>query len=214
VKIAAIADVHSPRYFVEFVTMLGTCPQPDLFLLAGDIVNRGAVEEYPIVVDAIERFHGDVPIVACFGNEEYVESRNEIISLVGDRVTFLDASTATLNLAGNRVGVVGASAIQESSDDISDIRTFFENRANSISKLLRQARRESVRVILLMHYSPLEEDTRSFSWWVSKAIKNVTPDLIVHGHVHTPSETEVLIGSTTVHNVALPAVGSITELFL
>jgi Icc-related predicted phosphoesterase len=214
VKIAAVADVHSPRYFVELVTSLGTCSEPDLFLLAGDIVNRGAVEEYPIVIDAIERFHGDIPIVACFGNEEYSESRDEIMSLVGSRVSFLDASTVTLNIGGKRVGIVGASAILESSDDISDIRTFFENRANMILKLLRQVQRESKTVILLMHYSPLEEETRTFSWWVARAIKNVEPNLIVHGHIHSPSELEVLIGSTTVHNVALPAVGTITELFL
>ncbi|MFW9768645.1 MAG: metallophosphoesterase [Candidatus Thorarchaeota archaeon] len=212
--IAAVADVHSPRYFVEFVTSLGKFSQPDLFLLAGDIINRGSVEEYPIVVDAIDRFFGEIPIVACFGNEEYAESRDEITSLVGNRVHFLDASTATLNLAGNRLGIVGASALLESSDDISDIRTFFENRANRITKLLRQVHRESRNVILLMHYSPLEEDNHSFSWWVARAIKNVEPNIIVHGHVHSPFELELLIGSTTVHNVALPAVGSITELFL
>jgi Icc-related predicted phosphoesterase len=212
--IAAVADVHSPRFFVEFVTSLGQCPKPDLFLLAGDIVNRGTVEEYPIVVDAIERFYEDVPIVACFGNEECAESRDEIISHVGDKVTFLDASTTTVNISGKRVGIVGSSAILETSVDVSDIRTFFENRAKRISSLLRQAHRVSRTVILLMHYSPLEENTRSFSWWIARAIKNVEPNLIVHGHIHNPTEMELLIGSTTVHNVALPAVGSITELFL
>lgn len=215
--IAAVADVHSPRFFVEFVTSLGKCLPPDLILLAGDIVNRGAAEEYPIVVDAIDRFYEDVPIVACFGNEEYAESRDEIISRVGDRVTFLDASTTTLNIAGTRVGIVGASAVLESSEDITksaDIRTFFEKRADRISTLLNQVHLVSKKIIFLMHYSPLEENSRSYSWWVSRAIKKVKPTLIVHGHIHKPSEKEVVIGRTSICNVALPASGSITELIL
>ena len=213
-NIAAVADVHSPRFFVEFVTLLGRCPCPDLCLLAGDMVNRGSVEEYPIVVDAIERFWDDVPIVACFGNEEYAESRDEIISLVGSRVTFLDASTTTIDIAGDRVGIIGASAVHESSEGITEIRKYFEKRADRISALLNQVYSVSKKVILLMHYSPLEESTESFSWWVARAIKNRKPTLIVHGHVHNPSENEVVIGPTSVHNVALPATHSITELEL
>jgi len=213
-NIAAVADVHSPRFFVEFVTLLGKCPRPDLCLLAGDMVNRGTVEEYPIVVDAIERFWDDVPIVACFGNEEYAESRDEIISLVGSRVTFLDASTTTIDIAGDRVGIIGASAVHESSDGITEIRKYFEKRADRISALLNQVYSVSKKVVLLMHYSPLEENTQSFSWWVDRAIKKRKPTLIVHGHVHNPYENEVAIGPTLVYNVALPATHSITELEL
>lgn len=99
-RIAAVADVHSPRFFIEFTNSLTQCWKPDLFLLAGDIVNRGKADEYPRVVDAIERIHGEVPIIACFGNEEYLESRDEIIALTGNRVIFLDESTTTLIIEG------------------------------------------------------------------------------------------------------------------
>lgn len=187
---------------------------PDLFLLAGDIVNRGKADEYPLVVDAIERLHGDVPIVACFGNEEYTDSRDEIVSLVGNRVSFLDESTTTLTITDSIIKIVGASVILDRSLEISDIRTFFEKRADRVSRLLHDAGTDSSDVILLMHYSPLEEKQQSFSWWVSRAIEDVKPTLIVHGHIHDSKEKKVVIGPTSVYNVALPAVGSITELTL
>jgi Icc-related predicted phosphoesterase len=213
-RIAAVADIHSPRFFTEFEKSLKRVLKPDIFLLAGDIVNRGKADEYPLVVDAIERLHGEVPIVACFGNEEYTESRDEIISLVGNRVIFLDGSTTTLKVAGHKLGIVGTSVILDCSLDISEIRAFFENRADRVSHLLRDARKSSDKLVLLMHYSPLEENTQSFSWWVNRAVDEIRPTLIVHGHIHDSEEKKVVIGPTSVYNVALPAVGSITELTL
>ena len=213
-RIAAVADIHSPKFFNEFVKSLREIKSPDLILLAGDIVNRGKADEYPLVVNAIERSLGSIPIVACFGNEEYTDSRDEIVSLVGNRVSFLDESTTTLTIAGSKIRIVGASVILDRSLDISDIRTLFEERADRVSRLLRDARTDSSDVILLMHYSPLEEKQSSFSWWVSRAIEDVKPTLIIHGHIHDSKEKKVVIGSTSVYNVALPAVGSITELTL
>ena len=213
-KIAAVADIHSPKFFNEFEKSMRDIKSPDLFLLAGDIVNRGKADEYPLVVDAIERLHGDVPIVACFGNEEYTDSRDEIVSLVGNRVSFLDESTTTLTITDSIIKIVGASVILDRSLEISDIRTFFEKRADRVSRLLHDAGTDSSDVILLMHYSPLEEKQQSFSWWVSRAIEDVKPTLIVHGHIHDSKEKKVVIGPTSVYNVALPAVGSITELTL
>ncbi|MHA2153339.1 MAG: metallophosphoesterase family protein [Candidatus Thorarchaeota archaeon] len=213
-KIAAISDVHSPKYIKEFEESLVQCKEPDLFVLAGDIVNRGKSGEYPRVVKAIERIHGDIPIVACFGNEEYIDSRNEILSLVGNRVKFLDESSTTVSISGSTLGIVGASVILNRTLDLNEIRTVFEKRANRISKLLRDVSRVSDSTLLLLHYSPLDEKQQSLSWWVSKAIEGVNPRLIVHGHIHNSRKNKLVIGTTTVYNVALPSVGSISELIL
>ncbi len=222
-RIGAVADVHSPKFLNEFTHSLKQCRKLDLFLLAGDIINRGAANEYHRVVSAIDRIHGDIPIIACFGNEEYNESRGEIIELMEDRVTFLDESKISLSLAGSKIGVVGASVLLERSESSpertcsphDDIRPAFEKRALRISQHLQMLAKSSDYTILLLHYSPLLESApHSYSWWVSRALEIVQPALIVHGHVHVSSNIEVVIGSTRVYNVALPAVGSITELTL
>ncbi|MHA2234304.1 MAG: metallophosphoesterase family protein, partial [Candidatus Thorarchaeota archaeon] len=74
--------------------------------------------------------------------------------------------------------------------------------------------RVSDSTLLLLHYSPLDEKQQSLSWWVSKAIEGVNPRLIVHGHIHNSRKNKLVIGTTTVYNVALPSVGSISELIL
>lgn len=217
-----MADVHSPRFLKEFTRSLKLCRTPDLFLLAGDIVNRGAAKEYPRVLEAIDRIHGDIPIVACFGNEEYPASRNEILSLVEDRVTFLDESSTSLIISGRKVGIVGASVLLEQSqsaqeginDQHSRIKHAFEKRALRISQHLQKLVNTVQHAILLLHYSPLSEESSEFSWWISKALESVRPTLIVHGHVHTSTNHKVVIGAIPVYNVALPAVGRITELSL
>jgi len=74
-----------------------------------------------------------------------------------------------------------------------------------------------------MHYSPcLEtcegESERSFAWLGSRKFYRVVeeqqPDLVIHGHVHNATKHKAMIGTSLVHNVSLPAVGSITELDL
>jgi Icc-related predicted phosphoesterase len=216
-RIAAVADIHSPRFINEFTKSLKQCQTPDVFLFAGDIVNRGIADEYLCVVDLIERTHGEVPIIACFGNEEYIESRNEIVSLVGDRVIFLDESTTTLSITGSCLGVVGTSVILDQPLGLTEIKDVFEKRAKRVSKLLESVAKISDHTILLLHYSPLSEehhDSQSFSWWVSRAVEEVKPTLIVHGHIHNSKILKTKIETTSVYNVALPAVGSITELIL
>jgi Icc-related predicted phosphoesterase len=42
-------------------------------------------------------------------------------------------------------------------------------------------------------------------------IKSEQPDLVVHGHVHNATTVRAKIGETLVHNVSLPAVGSVTN---
>ena len=158
-----------------------------------------------------------MPIIACFGNEEYIESRNEIVSLVGDHVIFLDESTTTLSIEGSRLSVVGSSVILNQPLDLFEIKDVFEKRARKVSKLLQGVAKISKHTVLLLHYSPLAEeypDSQSFSWWISKAVEEVKPTLIIHGHIHDSKILKTKIETTSVYNVALPAVGSITELTL
>ncbi|UCE10982.1 MAG: metallophosphoesterase [Candidatus Thorarchaeota archaeon] len=222
-KIAAVADVHGPRYLSEFRRSLSDLGTVDLMLLAGDMINFGKPREYLNIVEAIEsRTGADIPIVSCFGNEEHVRVRDEILELVGDRIRFLDDSACSLDLDGITIGVVGAPAIvrrKSSEVDIEKIREAFEKRSDHISELLDEVSKNASFTILLMHYNPLlpsqsESDSDSFSWWVARAVERTQPDLVLHGHVHGTDQPETTVGRSRVINVAFPARNKVTEIHL
>lgn len=215
-RIAAVADIHYPRFFSQFEESLRNLTKPDIFLLAGDIVNRGKSDGYAVVVDAIDSNFGNIPIVACFGNEDYNMFHNEqqIVESVGKRVTFLDNRSITISIKGTKIGIIGVSIIGERVKEVSAIRSVFEDLAQWISQSLEELMAIVSEVIILSHYSPLAENEASFSWWFWEAVKNYLPSTIVHGHIHDAIKNKVEVESTSVYNVALPATGSITEINL
>ena len=158
--------------------------------------------------------------MACYGNEDPVELQDELQVLTKGRITFLDEKSITLNLSGSKVAIIGMSAAsmepsEPQGDMVSDIQSVFEERASHLSRLLEDAVMSSDYVVLLMHYCPLLESTSDeFSWWMSRALETSPPNLIVHGHIHNSTRNKIEIGATTILNVALPAIGSITELSL
>jgi Icc-related predicted phosphoesterase len=228
-KIAAVADVHSPRFLEELRAGLDEISTPDLFLMAGDMVNRGKADEIIPVLDLInEKLGSGFPIVACFGNEEYSEVRDELVDIVGSRMTFLDEKSIVLEIDSIRLGIVGTQGSLDKATNwqrrnIPSIKKIFKRRARRATSLLKDLQKETDRTMLLMHYSPcLEtcegEETKSFAWLGSrkfyKLIEKHQPDLVIHGHVHNSVRHKAFIGPTLVYNVAIPAVGKITELDL
>ncbi|NWF95495.1 MAG: metallophosphoesterase [Candidatus Thorarchaeota archaeon] len=228
-RILAVADVHCPRYLTEFAAALRGCRKPDIFLMAGDMVNRGMSAEFPRVLDTIEQQIGDdVPIVACFGNEEYIDTRTKLRASTGDRVTFLDEQSTVLEIGKTTVGIVGTQGSLDKPTlwqkrNMPQPRIIFERRAERAVSLLRELRGVVDRRILLMHYSPcLEtcegEESKTFSWLGSRkfysAVRNEQPDLVIHGHVHNATVHEARVGTTLVLNVAFPATERVTSLDL
>ncbi|NHJ12758.1 MAG: hypothetical protein EAX95_03740 [Candidatus Thorarchaeota archaeon] len=227
-KLQAVADVHCPRFFDQFSLGLKQLQHPDLFLMAGDMVNRGKADEILTILDTIESHLGDgFPIVACFGNEEYSEARKEIIRIAGDRVIFLDETSVILEIDDIRLGIVGTQGSLDKATNwqrrnIPSIKKIFERRAHRAASLLKGLQKKADRTILLMHYSPCLEtcvgEAKSFAWLGSRkffsVIERHQPDLVIHGHVHNSTIHEAILGQTIVRNVAIPAVGSITELDL
>jgi Icc-related predicted phosphoesterase len=228
-KILAVADVHSPRYFDDFVEALGRHTPPDIFLMAGDMINRGNIQEFPKVLDAIEQhLPGNYPIISCYGNDEYAESRKKLNSLAKSKVTFLDEKSIIVEVDGSKIGIVGTQGSLDrpttwQRKNITSIKRKFEQRADRASSLLKRLDGKVERRILLMHYSPCMEtcegeDERAFAWLGSKkfysVIKSEQPDLVIHGHVHNSANHEAIIDSTIVRNVAFPAIKGLTELEL
>ncbi|MFW9768644.1 MAG: metallophosphoesterase [Candidatus Thorarchaeota archaeon] len=228
-RILATADVHSPRFLDEFKGSLSSHEPPDVFLFAGDMINRGSAVEYGSILDILEDSLGDsFPVIGCFGNEEYSEVRKEIVSIVGDRMLFLDEKSTIVESDGLKIGIVGTQGSLDKATswqrrNIPSVKGVFERRARRAESLLKKMDKKVDHTILLMHYSPcLEtcegEDDRAFSWLGSrkfyKIVMKQQPDLVVHGHVHNSTRHEAKIGNTVVRNVSLPAVGSIAALDL
>ena len=225
----AVADVHCPRFLLEFKQSLMHFSAPDVFFFAGDMINRGKATEYTTVLDIIEDNLGTgFPIIACFGNEEYSEVRKDVLSVVGDRMLFLDEKSTIIDSGSNQIGIVGTQGSLDKATswqrrNIPSIKGVFERRAKRADSLLKKIEKTVDKRILLMHYSPcletcVGEDERSFAWLGSRkfyqVVKDQQPDLVIHGHVHNSAKHKAMIGTTLVHNVSLPAVGSITELDL
>jgi Icc-related predicted phosphoesterase len=228
-KILAVADVHSPRFYEEFKLGLSTHSEPELFLMAGDMINKGNAEEIVRVLDTIEDTLGvGFPIIGCFGNEEYTEIRKKLVKLVEGRMTFLDEQYSSVKSDGKTIGVVGTQGSLDKATtwqrrNIPGVKRVFERRAARASSLLKGLMKKVDHTILLMHYSPcletcVGEETKAFAWLGSRKFYNVVekhqPDLVIHGHVHNSSEHKALIGRTIVRNVSFPAVGTVTELDL
>lgn len=228
-KLQAVADVHCPRFLEEFNLGLKQLQSPDIFLMAGDMIHRGRAEEFSTILDAVESCLGDgFPIVACFGNEEYSEARKELIRIAGDRVMFLDEKSVVLEIDDISLGIVGTQGSLDKATswqkrNIPSIKKIFERRARRAASLLKGLQKKADRTILLMHYSPCLEtcvgdESKSFAWLGSRkffsVIEKHQPDLVIHGHVHNSRTHEAVLGRTLVRNVAIPAVGGITELDL
>lgn len=225
----AVADVHCPRFLSEFKESLAQLSAPDVFFFAGDMINRGNASEYLTVLDTIEDTIGTgFPIIACFGNEEYTEVRKEILSIVEDRMLFLDEKSTVINNGPKQVAVVGTQGSLDKAtswqrSNIPSVKGVFERRAKRAASLLKKIEKTIDKQILLMHYSPcLEtcegEEDRAFSWLGSRkfyrVVRDHQPDLVIHGHVHNSVTHKATVGTSLIHNVSLPAVGSITELDL
>jgi len=143
--IAAISDVHSPRHFEDFVKAIDHLDaldtKPHLFLIAGDMINRGEIEEYEKVSNVLFG-KMNCPIVACFGNNEFTEQRDEIKRTVKN-VKFLDDQSMILEFPIKEwdrkmsVGIVGTTGSLETptmwqKSHIPNIDRIYQNRVDAI----------------------------------------------------------------------------------
>ena len=196
--IAAVSDIHSPKFFDQFVRSVDMgveLVKPDLFILGGDIIDRGIVTEYRKVYNTL---FGKIncPIVACFGNAEFGNETNEEIKKLNTEITFLDDESIALNIKNTSVGIVGTKGSLDrptywQSQNISNIREIYKERISKIDNLLADLKTDFK--ILLTHYVPtfkiLEgENPLAYPELGSKEMEIVIlerkPNLVLCGHSH------------------------------
>ncbi len=217
-RVAAVSDVHAPQYLELFVRALDVMPDPDLLLLAGDMVLKGDHSQLGKVVEAI-RAKYDGPIFAVFGNEEYDQYVQEFLEY--EEIRWLQDESVVVNIGGLDIGIVGSRGSLDrptfwQRTHVPGINTVYRERIHKIDRLLG-ALRSKIKIVIT-HYSPtyatlVGEREKSWSEMGSKKLERVIkqrqPDLWVHGHIHNGKKLEVQIGRTLVANVSLPARGGI-----
>lgn len=222
--IAAVGDIHSPKFLKIFKNALHSIPLNyiDLFLLAGDNVHRNAVDQMGNVIDAI-RSIGDMPVISCFGNEEYTPQKykDEYSSVI-----WLDDESTMLNVKGWGIKIIGTKGVLDKptawqSRNIKDIDKIYAERLKKIEYLINDGKADFT--ILLSHYSVtyktmIGESENLWPLLGSKAMESVilrtSPTLCIHAHVHRSKRRMVEVNSTTVLNVSLPSINNISIITL
>ncbi|MDI6798609.1 MAG: metallophosphoesterase [Candidatus Aenigmarchaeota archaeon] len=212
--IAATGDVHSPQYFEDFVKAVDTLKaRPDLFLMVGDMINRGAVEEFEKVYNVL---FGKItcPIVSCFGNNEFQELRETIRKRYPD-IKFLDDESLILRVGNTSVGIIGTTGSLDSPTpwqrrNVPDIERIYQDRISFVDRHLQRIIADFK--ILLVHYAPtyktLEgENPRFYAGLGSQRYEPVIierkPSLVLHGHSHKGTKV-AWVDTVPIFNVALP----------
>jgi Icc-related predicted phosphoesterase len=213
--IAATGDIHSPHHYEDFIRAVEELKvKPNLFLMVGDVVDRGMVDEYEKIHNVL---FGKItcPIVACFGNTEFIPDKREELKQKYKDIRFLDDQSIRFEVGSLTVGIFGTTGSL-------DVPTNWQ-RANipNIEKIYRErlmiADKHFQRMlthykIFLTHYAPtyktLEgENPRFFGSMGCQAFENVIiqkkPDLVLHGHSHRGTKM-VWIDTVPVFNVSLP----------
>src|SRR5437764_5447274 len=225
IKVAAAGDIHAgsgdhDRVREAFERIEG---QADLVLLAGDLTERGQVDEVCVVADACREL--EIPVVAVLGNHDWQSDRPADLkrALAEAGVVVLERTHTILRVAGASVGIAGVKGF---------VGGFGQQWANFGEPLFRDAYAETTRDvegleqglaaiepcavrIALLHYAPVEatlvgEPERL--WLVLGAdrlagpIRQHRPDLGVHGHAHNGSFQGEIDG-LPVYNVSVHVIG-------
>ncbi|MFH0711088.1 MAG: metallophosphoesterase [Candidatus Aenigmatarchaeota archaeon] len=212
--IAAVSDVHSPQYFSEYVRAIDWMKvKPDLFLIVGDMVHRGDLPEYQKVYNVL---FGKItcPIVACFGNNEFQQLRDQLKLRYAD-IKFLDDETVVLDIGGRSVGIIGTTGCLETATpwqkaNIPNIQQIFESRIMFVEKYLQRLQVDFK--IVLTHYAPTFKtleggNPRFFSTQGNQILEQVVvnnkANLVLHGHSHRGIKM-AWADSVPIYNVAFP----------
>ena len=210
--ILATSDIHSPVYLREFLIELNKYKGKtdiDLFLLAGDLVEKGNYRMFKPVYDSLR----GIRTVAVFGNEDYQEYRNSYKHEYPD-ITWLDDNYTELDYKGKKLVIIGSDGVLERPTTWQKMNGMDENyyrrKLETINDLLCNTKADYK--ILLTHYLPTFETAfgekksvyPQLGYKILEEAKCL-PNVAVHGHAHLSKVTFKIVRGVRVYNVAFPA---------
>jgi Icc-related predicted phosphoesterase len=200
----------------------------DVLLLAGDLTQRGTIEEGQVAADELGGL--PVPVLAVLGNHDYhSDAQDHIAGLLTERgVRILEGRGEVLDVAGCRLGVAGTKGFGGgfagkcgSAFGEREMKAFIEHTelvAARLASALRAVEDADV-LVALTHYSPVADTLRGEppeifpflgAYQLAEAIDGARggagADLAVHGHAHFGCEQGCTPGGVRVRNVAAPVI--------
>ncbi|NPA97974.1 MAG: metallophosphoesterase [Crenarchaeota archaeon] len=219
-KIAATADIHSPKYLSLFIKSLKELEEnPDVFVLAGDIVYKNKIEMLRPVIESIRRNLGDIRIIGVFGNEEYRDYEEKYIQRYPE-IVWLNDSYVILEINGLKTGFIGTRGALDRPTtwqlkNMPGIQEYYDSLPGRIEEIAYTLQRLNIdKMVLISHYGVTYRNLRGEPRHVwphlasrkfEKIVEKGLFDLVIHGHAHNAVIDKVLIGKTPVYNVSLPA---------
>jgi uncharacterized protein len=221
IQVAAAGDIHCDEQGRERVAAAFAEVQHEaqLVLLAGDLTTHGKPEEAAVLADAVRGV--DVPVVAVLGNHDFHSGRDrEVVEVLRSAgITVLERDSTVLDVAGARVGIVGAKGFVGGfpGSNIPDfgepsLRALYAETTVEVEAIERglDAIADCALRIVLLHYAPtmttLVGEPEGL-WIVLGSHRLAAPiaahraDLVLHGHAHEGT-FEGSIGAVPVYNVA------------
>jgi Icc-related predicted phosphoesterase len=219
-RIAAIADLHCPRYSPEVLgpILAHAAEDAEVLVLAGDLTDGGLEDEARLLAKLLTA-SVKIPIVAVLGNHDYEAGKAAEVRgiLVDAGVQMLDGEAAEVRGVGfagvkGFAGGFGQRALQPWGEPV--IKTFVHEAVQEALKLesaLAKLRTEPK--IAVLHYAPVEATVKGEapeiypflgSSRLEDPLTRYPVAAVVHGHAHGGSVEGRTRTEVPVYNVALP----------
>lgn len=217
--IAATADVHSPRYLDLYSKALKELKiRPDLFIWAGDMVDKNDIGSLRPVMDLTFNVLRDTEIISIFGNEEYRGYEDRYRKLYPE-IKWINDEYIILQKRSLKVGIIGTRGALDKptswqAKNIPYIKEYYRNLPLKIRELALNLRNKVDQLILVSHYGVTYsnlygEPRKIWPYLASRSMgKIIDPklfDIVIHGHVHNGVNEKIMVNNVPVYNVSLPA---------
>jgi len=219
VRVAAIADLHCPRFSSDVLQPIFTyaATHADVLLLAGDLTDRGLEDEARTLVKELAGVK--IPVVAVLGNHDFESGKAaEVTAVLREAgVTILDGEALVVHgigIAGTKGfgGGFGQRALQPWGEP--SIKQFVhEALAEALKLESALAKLRTPTKIALLHYAPVPstvagEPPEIFPFLGSSRLEEPLTryevSAVFHGHAHSGAPEGRTRAGVPVYNCALP----------
>jgi Icc-related predicted phosphoesterase len=225
--ILATGDIHAPVYAEPFIKSLAKISvKPDLVLLAGDLVEHNNVKAFNKVYTVLLEKFGSTPLIAVFGNEEYIGFEDEYrrmypgIKWLNDEIHEITAGGRRVCIVGSRGALNKPTRWQER--NLPGLKDYYRRLPGKLVELASECKRlGSEIIVLLTHYGVTFKNLAGepAGIWDYLALPELEKILVeggfnvsIHAHAHRGFYEKVMVGSVPVYNVSFPARGKPVEI--